>query len=83
MHEVELTDGTSLHAYKHIDTRRYVHLASDGTAFACTPSGRYKPIPVVDAFLGVFATLWGMGYLTEDQIAVTRAAIDRLTQEDV
>jgi hypothetical protein len=30
MFEVRLSDGTPLHAYKHIDTRRYLHLASDG-----------------------------------------------------
>jgi hypothetical protein len=33
MFEVELTDGTRLHAYKHWWTRRYIHLAPDGRAF--------------------------------------------------
>jgi hypothetical protein len=34
MFEVELTDGTHLHAYKHRGTRRYIHLTGDGRAFA-------------------------------------------------
>jgi hypothetical protein len=34
MFEVELSDGTRLHAYKHQWTRRYIHLTPDGRAFA-------------------------------------------------
>ena len=34
MHEVRLADGTAVHAYKHVRTRRYLHLAFDGRAFA-------------------------------------------------
>ena len=34
MFEVELSDGTRLHAYKHRWTRRYIHLTGDGRAFA-------------------------------------------------
>jgi len=33
MHEVELEDGTRLHAYKHCETRRYLHLDRGGRAF--------------------------------------------------
>jgi hypothetical protein len=33
MHEVELEDGTRLHAYKHHETRRYLHLDHGGRAF--------------------------------------------------
>jgi len=33
MHEVELEDGTRLHAYKHWDTRRYLHLDHGSRAF--------------------------------------------------
>jgi hypothetical protein len=39
MFEVELEDGTRLHAYKHWETRRYLHLGLDGRAFVyCQPS---------------------------------------------
>ncbi len=34
MHEVEFDDGLEVHAYKSIATRRYLHLAVDGRAFA-------------------------------------------------
>jgi len=33
MHEVELEDGTRLHAYKHHETRRYLHLDHGSRAF--------------------------------------------------
>lgn len=33
MHEVELEDGTRLHAYKHWETRQYLHLDHGGRAF--------------------------------------------------
>ena len=33
MFEVELEGGVRLHAYKHIVTRRYLHLTEDGRAF--------------------------------------------------
>lgn len=33
MGELELSDGARVHAYKHRDTRRYLHLAVDGRAF--------------------------------------------------
>jgi hypothetical protein len=82
MHEVELTDGTKLHAYKHIDTRRYVHLAADGAAFEFVSPNRYRPVDTAHAFYAAFATLGRLG-VPEDQLAVTRAALDRLAPEDV
>ena len=33
MHEVELEDGARIHAYKHHETRRYLHLDHGGRAF--------------------------------------------------
>lgn len=33
MHEIELDDGARLHAYKHRETRRYLHLDHGGRAF--------------------------------------------------
>jgi hypothetical protein len=49
MCEFELEDGVPLHAYKHIATRRYFHLATDGRAFAYTADGRYREIRRRDA----------------------------------
>jgi hypothetical protein len=44
MHEIELADGARVHAYKHVSTRRYFHLACDGRAFAYTRGGRYAEL---------------------------------------
>jgi len=33
MHEVRLDNGLILNAYKHHETRRYLHLSRDGSAF--------------------------------------------------
>jgi hypothetical protein len=83
MFEVELSDGTALQAYKHIDTRCYVHLAADGSAFYSVSPKRYKPIPPADAFAAVFAGLPGLGGVTEEQVTLSWAAVDRLTQRYV
>jgi hypothetical protein len=45
MHEVELEDGTHLQAYKHIWTRRYIHLTGDGRAFVYVDRDRYEHEP--------------------------------------
>jgi hypothetical protein len=54
MFEVELETGVRLCAYKHIDTRRYVHLDPDGNAFqyvsAGAHQGAYKKWPFWEAF---------------------------------
>ena len=50
MCEVELADGVQVQAYKHISTRRYLHLANDCRAFLYTagpigdvPAGGGRP----------------------------------------
>ena len=53
MFQVDLADGTAVHAYKHILTRRYLHLAEDGRTLAFTVSGRYRPIDPRDALAAV------------------------------
>jgi hypothetical protein len=44
MGELTLGDGTAIHLYKHIATRRYFHLSEDGRAFIYTRDGRYREI---------------------------------------
>ena len=44
MYEIELRDGRRVHAYKHIETRRYVHLDADVTAYAYLEGSRYRPV---------------------------------------
>ena len=44
MHEIELDDGSAVHAYKHIATRCYFHLSLDGRALVYMPGGFYHEI---------------------------------------
>jgi hypothetical protein len=58
MHEVRLSDDRRLHAYKHIDTRRYLHLDDGANAFAYDEDGRYRPIELWSALRGALSPLW-------------------------
>jgi hypothetical protein len=78
MYEVELSDGRSLQVYKHVDTRRSVHLAADGQAYYYEPPDRYVPISAAQVFAAVFRTLPGLLGVTEGQILDSRNAVDRL-----
>jgi hypothetical protein len=79
MYEVELDDGTHLQVYKHIDTRRSVHLAADGTAYYYEPPDRYVRIAAGRVFAEVFRHLPRLAGVTEEQIAASWAAVDRLS----
>jgi len=61
MFAVQLDDGTEVHGYKSIATRRYIHLAVDGRAFDSRDEHRYEEISVsaavADAFEGWEETL--------------------------
>lgn len=46
MHEVRLDDGTIAHAYKHVITRRYLHITADGRAYAYRGDEHYVEIPL-------------------------------------
>jgi hypothetical protein len=83
MFEVELTNGTPLQAYKHIDTRRYVHLAPDGEAFAFESPDRYRSVPAADVFAEVFARLPGLAGVADEQISESWAIVERLRRENV
>jgi hypothetical protein len=83
MHEVKLTDGRAVHAYKHVDTRRYIHLDEEGNAFVYTESGRYKPMPPARVLASVFMTLSpDLSGVTPGQIAVSWEAVDRLDSQN-
>lgn len=43
MFEVELESGLRLHAYKHVETRRYLHLDKEGRAFVYIRSEEIAP----------------------------------------
>ena len=51
---VYLGQEQQLYLYKHIDTRRYLNLATDGRCFRFSPSG-YQPISHEEAIDHVFS----------------------------
>jgi hypothetical protein len=54
MYEIELADGSRVHAYKHVITRCYMHLSEDGRAFSSIGHHRYREIdPDYAAELGL------------------------------
>ncbi|HEX7291828.1 MAG TPA: hypothetical protein VF250_11950 [Conexibacter sp.] len=55
MHEIRLIGGPSVHAYKHIATRRYLHLAGDGRAFIYLGDGSYRATPLDAALATAFS----------------------------
>jgi hypothetical protein len=54
MYEVALADGTPVQAYKHVATRRYLHLASPERAFAYVGRQRYCEIGIDEGLADVF-----------------------------
>jgi hypothetical protein len=55
MHEIQLIDGSQLHAYKHLITRRYLHLAEDGRAFDYRVDGLYGEVALASAIVRTFS----------------------------
>lgn len=55
MHEIRLADGLRLHAYKHVTTRRYLHLASHGFAFDHRIDGSYGIVALPTAIMRAFS----------------------------
>jgi hypothetical protein len=76
MFEIELDDGARVHAYKHIATRRYFHLAKDGRAFVYLPRGDYREIDRLRIIDAVFEKWEDLLPEPEDPEAV-RAALAR------
>lgn len=83
MFEVELSNGTRLQAYKHVDSRRYVHLDDGGAAFVFEPPDRYRSVPVRDLFAAAFIPLPGLAGVTDEQISASWAAVGRLTRVEI
>lgn len=81
MCEIELEDGRRVHAYKHVDTQRYIHLDAGGEAFVYESRSRYRSIPAADVLAAVIVVLPGLWGVTDEQIARSWAAVERL--EDI
>jgi hypothetical protein len=74
MFQVDLADGTAVHAYKHILTRRYLHLGEDGRTLAFTRSGRYRAVDPFDLLTAVFDG-WDDRIDDRDELEALRAAL--------
>jgi hypothetical protein len=76
MCEVRLDDETTIHAYKHAMTRRYLHLDAGGRAFHYDESIGYTdiagPIAIARAFVG-----WERSWSTDREKAALRDAMCR------
>ena len=66
MSELRLDDGTRVDAYKHINTRRYLHLSPSGEAFGYEPPGLYRPLVLSDAIELAFYGWQRVGARPED-----------------
>jgi hypothetical protein len=76
MQEQELDDGSVLHAYKHIHTRRYLHLTEDGRAFDYAPCGGFVPMRLDHAIQQALCTWWILsGWDAQDAEAVQDAVL--------
>jgi hypothetical protein len=79
MFEVELEDGRMLQAYKHIDTRRSVHLDANCDALVYLDRERYREHPVAEVLAAVFAPLTiELCGVSREQIDRSWAAVERL-----
>jgi hypothetical protein len=83
MFEVELDDGTRLQAYKHWYTRGYIHLSAEATAFVYESRDRYRSIEVPDILSAIFVGLPGLWGVTDEQIARSWEAVERLERESI
>jgi hypothetical protein len=54
MYEIALADGTVAHAYKHVATRRYLHLASPERALVYLGRHHYREIDIDEALESAF-----------------------------
>jgi hypothetical protein len=76
MHEGKLGDGTPLHAYKHIYTRRYLYLTPDLTAFEPLPCDRFAPLRLDFALERALCTWWTLsGWEPADAEAIRDAIL--------
>jgi hypothetical protein len=76
MYEIETAGHGYFQAYKHIETRCYIHLDDDARAYEYIPEQRYRPIPLADAIALALASWHRLG-ASPRQLALVDAAIER------
>lgn len=77
MCEVELDNGTRLHAYKHVTTPQYLHIDAGGQAFEYRPERHYLQIPASGAVAQTFVG-WEPGEPSDREVAELRSVVRRL-----
>jgi hypothetical protein len=77
MFEVRLSDGRPLHAYKHIDTRCYVHLDPACNAFRYVGEHYYRRVGLADALEAALSPWWERLNASVEDIAASWIAIAR------
>lgn len=74
MHTTTLEGGVALHGYKHSETRRYLLLDDDASAWEDIDRGRFRRMRHSDAIEQVFPTYWLLVHATEkDREALKKA----------
>jgi hypothetical protein len=76
MHSVRLADDAVVHAYKHVSTRRYFHLAEDGRSFVYSRHGDYREVTPRRAIIVAFEGWESLLHEPDDRRAI-RAALRR------
>ena len=69
MGQIELVDDTRVHAYKHVTTRRYLHIGEDQRLFAYRSPNAYLEIESAHALEEAFAG-WADLYPEPDAAAL-------------
>ncbi|MFL5868200.1 MAG: hypothetical protein ACJ766_13960 [Thermoleophilaceae bacterium] len=83
MFEVATRRGERFHAYKHIDTRCYVHIDIDGNGLAYHPDeDRYSRHPAWVLLRGALRPWWEELKASPEDIALAQIAISRAQRDD-
>ncbi|MGH2803309.1 MAG: hypothetical protein ACRDL4_09740 [Thermoleophilaceae bacterium] len=75
MHEEALEDGTRLHAYKHIHTRRYLYLDERGRAYEQSACDCFVPLRLDFALEAALCGWWILAGWDDEDAAAVREAI--------
>jgi hypothetical protein len=81
MFEVRLSDGRPLHAYKHIDTRRYVHLDPACNAFRYVGEHYYRRVDLADALEAALSPWWERLNVSAEDVVASWTAITRASRD--
>lgn len=79
MHELRLEDASRVHAYKHVVTRRYLHLLEGGEALDYVGDGRYRRVRLASAIARSFLG-WERSNPCDEEVQALRKVIERARQ---